>query len=715
MGMFSSIIRTLDQIDEAKNKNITSNKIERDDTNISGQNNKKDDLSLINIKKIEVSSACVACGMCIMMTDLLKENPNGKVSAVEPAIVTNDKLSNVIDVINNCPVKAISLVDAGLVRARGKEGIEELKKIVIEKMSNYKMEFPNSKEYEFNKAEFSTPTAYGSGEYRYEYKSDNKAVQAGLREFDRIMYSQRKAIIQQLLIEYKNKKLRKYSYYEKEEGNFYYDINQSIQKFLKQAVAEAKELSGNKISLPVNFDTFEVVPEMGVSGDAINRELYVYQLRHIEELWFIQSIMNELESLSWYDTYIDTDDMEDYRGKDVYCYKDISGVCSMFGGHILDECSYVLTGSEGIRRILESPINKFSEQVEKEIKKKVDILINAINKCVLTKSEANVEVGNIKIKNKKIKENTDKQKHDEHKNQEKEFNKDGYNKYGFKANGKSRWGTDYNDRGFKQNGYHNNGTRYDFKGYDIDGYDKNGLNRYGRNKNGFNKNGYHKNGTKYDDNGYDMDGFNVIGFNKNKYYRNGTKYDSKGYDIDGYDKNGFSINGFNKEGVNKKGFNKKGQHINGTNYDFDGYDMKGYDKNGFNRNGFKKDGYHMNGTKYDSEGYNMQGLDRYGFHKNGYDRNGYDKNGYNKNGFDKNGYDENGYDKNGFDKNGYDRNGYNKNGFDRHGFKSNGKSRWGTDYNDWGFKKDGYHMNGTKYNKLGYDINGFDKFGNRKK
>lgn len=350
---------------------------------------KEENMNNDYIKKIEVSSACVACGSCVMITDLLKENPNGRVSAVEPAIVTSDGISKITEAINSCPVKAISLIDAGLVRTSGKEGLEELKKIVTEKLVDYKIGFPNAKDYEFDKSEVSVPTAYGSGEYRYEYKSDDKAVQAGLREFDRVMYSQRKAVIQQLLIEYKTKKLRKYSYYEKEQGNFYYDVNQSIQKFLKQVIAESKVLSGNKISLPSNFDTFEVVPEIGISGDAMNRELFVYKLRHIEELWFVQNIMNELEALSWYDSYIDTDDMEDHRGKDVYCYKNVSNACSKFGEHILNEFSYVLNGSDGVRAILESPINRFGEAVQKEVKKKADILISAIEKNVWTSSETN--------------------------------------------------------------------------------------------------------------------------------------------------------------------------------------------------------------------------------------------------------------------------------------------------------------------------------------
>lgn len=335
------------------------------------------------MKKLIVSENCVSCGMCVFATDLLKEDTSGKAVPVELGIVSEDKIAKIQEVIDSCPVKAISMVNTGIVKSLGKQGLNELKKIIEDKLGNYKVEFPDSKYYEFNKSEFSTPTAHASGEYGYEYKSDEKAERAGLREFDRIMYSQRKAIIQQLLVEYKNKKLHKYSYYEKEKGNFYHDVNQNIEKMLKEFLAEAQVLSGNKLILPKEFDTFEVIPQMGISGDKVNKELYVYQLRHIEELWFTQNIMNELESLSWYDTYIDTDDMEDHRGKYVYCYKNISNVCSLFGKHILDEFSYVLNGLDGVRKIMELPINKFCEEVSNNVKVKSDILIKAIENVKL--------------------------------------------------------------------------------------------------------------------------------------------------------------------------------------------------------------------------------------------------------------------------------------------------------------------------------------------
>lgn len=338
-----------------------------------------DNNETVILKKIVISNECQACGSCSLSTQLIKESANGKAEPVEPAIVDDKNLASIQSIMSSCPAKAISLVDIGLTNATGKAGLNELKQIIVDRIKNYIYSYPNPKEYEFNKSEYSAPITYGCGEYRYDYKSSDKAEQAGLKEFDRVMYSQSKALIIQILVDYKNKKLRKYSYYDIEVGNYYYDFNRQMEQLLRQIVAEAKALSNGKINFPKDIDTFEVTPQFGISGDAMNRELYVYQLRHIEELWFVQNIMNERESLSWYQTYIDTDDTEDSRGKYMYCYKNISNVCSKFGGYLLNDTQYVMTGRNGVQPLVEAALNKFYEYAKKVVDTKVDSLIKAID------------------------------------------------------------------------------------------------------------------------------------------------------------------------------------------------------------------------------------------------------------------------------------------------------------------------------------------------
>lgn len=371
----ASLSKTLEINESANIKADTVNKSNGDEVNTQVEYSDR-------IKRIVISENCVACGNCTLTTSYIEEGIDGKAIPIEPGYISNMKISELEDVIESCPVKAISLVNAGMVSSDGIAGLKELKEIINHRLTNFKIPFPQSSEYEFNKAEYSTPTAYASGEYRYEYKSSDQAERAGLREFDRIMYSQSKAIIQQIIIDYKNRKLRKYAYYDREPGNFYYDNNKAIEKILKEIVIQAKIIADNKLELPSEFEIFDVEPDMGINGDSFNRELYMYQVRHLEELWFVQNILNERESLSWYQTYIDYDDREDSRGKDVYCYKNISEVCSKFGQYLLNDTQYCLTGSDGVRKVIEDPINRYSKKAESALNTKIDFLIKEIDRLI---------------------------------------------------------------------------------------------------------------------------------------------------------------------------------------------------------------------------------------------------------------------------------------------------------------------------------------------
>lgn len=332
-----------------------------------------------NLKKIKISDSCVACGNCSLMTDLIVESQDGKAIPVDSGIIQENQLLKIQEVMESCAVKAISLENAGMVNSKGKQGLNELKALFNEKFSTYKIPLPNSSEYSFNRADYSMPSAYASGEYRYEYKSSDKAEQAGLKEFDRIMYSQSKAIVQQILIQYKNNKLRNFAYYEKKQGNFYHDINQSLDKVIKEFVVEAQSLAGNNLNLPVGFSEFEVNPDNSFLNSKIADGGIAYQLRHLEEVTIVDGILAKREPVSYYDTWVDYDDREDSRGKDVYCYKNISAVCNKYGEHLMSEIYYKLHSDGYTKRIIDPIFEKFNEEVQKELKIKLELFSKAID------------------------------------------------------------------------------------------------------------------------------------------------------------------------------------------------------------------------------------------------------------------------------------------------------------------------------------------------
>ena len=108
----------------------------------------------------------------------------------------------------------------------------------------------------------------------------------------------------------------------------------------------------------------------------------MYQIRHLEEIWFTDQILNKRESLSWFETFIDYDDTQDYKGKYKYCYKNISSVCEKFGNYLLTDMEYCLNKSDGIKRVIESPIKLYCEKAESILLEKTTILINEIDKLL---------------------------------------------------------------------------------------------------------------------------------------------------------------------------------------------------------------------------------------------------------------------------------------------------------------------------------------------
>lgn len=334
------------------------------------------------MKKIVISSNCVACAACVTMTEHIRETADGTVVTSGSGIVPDNKLNSFKEVIDICPVKAISLVDTRLTNKTGKKGLAELKKIIHSEFDNYKVSMPSAESYKFIKEDYKVPRPYCPKERCYDYKTYKKAEAEGLQEFNRLMYSNRKTLIQQILIQYKTNSLSKYIEDENKPGNYYYDINTSVSKRLEEFVAEAKFLSNGTINLPSNFTKCEFKPVFGREGNKFDREVNIFRLRQLEEMWFTDRIMNELEPLRWYDSFIDSEDIEIYDGKkerDMHCF-DLESVTSTFAKHILDEVAYVLNSYDGIKDLLECELSYIFKDIEKGVNDKIQLLLREIDK-----------------------------------------------------------------------------------------------------------------------------------------------------------------------------------------------------------------------------------------------------------------------------------------------------------------------------------------------
>lgn len=328
------------------------------------------------MKEITILKECVKCGICTQMTTKLKEKPDGSVEVIGKGLVSDSEISTFNKILESCPVNAILLSDSKDVG----EDLDSLKKSLISNLNKFKSLSIDSSEYRFDSSKYTINIPGRSPkENGYPYRDYSRAESEGLQEFDRMMYSQKRQIIQRLLVDYKVNVLNKFIDYSEDKNNFYFKINNQISNLLKEFAQTVNSITNGKINLDSSFTDFKVIPSFGIkeSHNDLDSHTYVYHLRHIEEVHFVDSIINELEPLRWFDTYVDVDDKEDSRGRDKYGYR-LNGTYKTLAKQILSEASYILNDncSDGVGPTINEQLKRYQEVLNAAIDEK----INQINK-----------------------------------------------------------------------------------------------------------------------------------------------------------------------------------------------------------------------------------------------------------------------------------------------------------------------------------------------
>lgn len=322
------------------------------------------------MKKIGVLNNCVKCGICAQMTNKLKEKSDGSIEVVGNGFVADSEMRAFDEVVDACPVNAIVLKDSGAVG----NDLNSLKKALIDSLNKFKHLSINPDEYKFDASQYSIPIPRSPRERDYSYKKYEKAEREGLREFDNIMYSQRRQIVQKLLVEYKVNVLNKFIDYSETSDNFYFKINTQIGALLKEFANTAKIVTNGNVNLGSSFTEFKMKPSFGIkeSHNDLDSHTYVWNLRHIEECYYVDRIVDALEPLDWFETFVDVDDEEDRRGKYVYGYK-LGDVCKTLAKYILSEAASELNynSGDGVGDTINSQLKRYQEMLNVEIDKKI--------------------------------------------------------------------------------------------------------------------------------------------------------------------------------------------------------------------------------------------------------------------------------------------------------------------------------------------------------
>lgn len=340
------------------------------------------------MKKFNVSANCIACGMCVIMTDLLEENNHGKVYAIESGYISEEYLFEANKIVEICPVDAISIVEVKSVKGIGEQGLKDLGEILENKLKDIKKVFVTKQDINFNSNNYSIDFGDAKGQYNYIYSNSSQAEAAGIAEFNRIAYSQYRPFILSVFVQYKNDKLK--PYYTFDDSSFYAKFNHKYEKILNEIVAEAQSLSSKSISFPDDFTKFDVYPG---GLDSSYRENVTYTLRHFEEKSTQSGIIAEFKSGSYssldsYKMYVDTDDMEVYCGEDwrgrskfkvKYCYYSVYNAVKEFISDLKNAMNYVDIDETALY-FLSGAIDSYNKEIDKEVEKKIKIFNEVVSK-----------------------------------------------------------------------------------------------------------------------------------------------------------------------------------------------------------------------------------------------------------------------------------------------------------------------------------------------
>lgn len=343
------------------------------------------------MKTIEVSENCVCCGICTQKTELLVEDESGKAVPAARYIIKTEELPTIEAIAAECPVNAIHIVakyeEEKFDKAALKQMLEELKK-EFEAIPKLTINYLQDIEMKAENYQINTPEP--EGEWEHDYSSKQDAKEAAVDELDRIAISQSENIITEVLIQYREDKLRKY--YTLDKDSFWGEANGKFEKILVKFANEIEGRSNGEIVLPEKFSKFEAFP--GYEKDLMNNS-YTHRLVHIDSPYTSEKIMKKLKTQRCYDKnaylwdasvyskleYVGESFWRDSPWEERWCY---CSVGRLVNEYIKSLCVYInccdIFRSRGLGKVIEEAIEAYYEKVEEMVGDKLQMLIEAIKK-----------------------------------------------------------------------------------------------------------------------------------------------------------------------------------------------------------------------------------------------------------------------------------------------------------------------------------------------
>lgn len=303
------------------------------------------------MKQLTINEKCNQCGICVVKCPAyFTEDENGDVKTVSANVKETDALAAAVA---SCPVKAIEL--------GGDVDMQKSIREYVSKLNEMKSGIiVTTKDIPFGEAYTRKVYVSASGLYSsYEYRSSSRAESAGYSAFVSNCFSQVDSLILERITDYRVTEIR--PYYTMDNGSVYVKNNQKIADILKaiSVVVGTEKLPSDFCNVDVSPDTRDDIWKMLNKGEIIGDN-------------FIGKVKREFDySASDYKTYIDWDDMEDYRGKDVYNYNAREAADELgrdLGGALRYAKSDIEEAALGY---VKSVVNSYNERLKAFLEKKI--------------------------------------------------------------------------------------------------------------------------------------------------------------------------------------------------------------------------------------------------------------------------------------------------------------------------------------------------------
>lgn len=341
------------------------------------------------MKQIKVSEKCNGCGVCIVNSSYLKENADGNAIPIEGKTIEDNDLDGIKKLVNNCPERALSIVETNNTTKIGKEGLKDLVMLLKRKANEFAVKKVSINDIRFNGDDYNIAVPYSSKQYSRDYSSESQVKSAARDEFRRLCYSETayRPIIKKIFVEYKVNVLKPYYSSEDREGSVYFSYNTEIRKMLSDIYAEMYEICGGKCPLSESWKDFSVYFK--------ESDIEIYGLIKFDERSTESGIIADLKdsgkytSLDWYVDSMDFDYDEVYDGEGLFgktkykkkwCFSGFDAAAKEYIKDLKSSIGYMASDiTDGAVSSVNFALGEFEKKVKESLNNKIKELEKVIN------------------------------------------------------------------------------------------------------------------------------------------------------------------------------------------------------------------------------------------------------------------------------------------------------------------------------------------------